>query len=1009
MIRPSTRLTSLALAAALVAGTVVLASPASAATDTTAPKLVAGSSVSFSPANVDTTRGDGSSTVSVKLADDSSGVTDATLTLTAPGGSLTSDVPLDLTAGTTTNGTWTGLASFSSADYTGTWTPTSLDVTDAAGNAATITSGLGTAGVAVGRTADTVAPTLRDASTTVTSVDTTTGPVDAVVRVSAADDLSGVAGITVTFALAGDDTNTVEGTVSGPPVTGTSTDGAWDVPVTFPSRSAPGVWHLSEISLTDGQSNFSDHDETNDARLPSLKITVTTADDDTGPSLTSLTVGPAKRSTAYGRNGYVYAQVGFSDAVSGVESVQVTLQRPNGVNDDTENYPVTFDETDLKTGTSRNGTITVPLYVESFATGVWKVASVLLTDAAGNDTTITTAQLPGNRTTFDVSGTAADTQTPTSSQVAFSPGTLDTTAGEQQGTVLVTATDPDAVPAGIASGTVTLTGPSGAQSVTATFDGDTDLAAGDPSNGTFRAAFTLPANSADGAWTVTSLTLTDGARHTATISAFASGPVLTVLGKGRAPATVPGAPKIGSARITTTTATVTWTAPADNGGAPITGYVVSAFRSDGTPAGTVDAAGTSATMPNLPRGQTYTFTVAAKNTTGTGTASATSNAVTVPAVAPPAPTRIVATLSDTTATITWTGPTDNGGAAITGYVVTPWVGTTKQAATRVGYAPSATITDLPPGRTYTFRVAATNAAGDGAPSQASNSVSVAATVPAAPRVSATKVAGTSATVSWNAPADGGTPITAYRVVGSPAGSCTTAGTSCVVGGLTPDQAYSFTVLAINRVGSGAASTPSATVVAARPVAATLTLAATPGTVRAGTAITVAGRLVGAGAAAPGQRVRLQYRRAGSTDAWTTGPTTTTGSDGVARIAFRPSRSVQLRLVSLTGSAYLAATSAARTVMLSRVLTLGSTSTRVKRGKTVTLSGRATPVQPGARVTLQRRSGGRWTSVATKRVSGSTYAFRVRAGKRGSVVYRVITARDAAFAMSISNARTLRVR
>jgi hypothetical protein len=68
-------------------------------------------------------------------------------------------------------------------------------------------------------------------------------------------------------------------------------------------------------------------------------------------------------------------------------------------------------------------------------------------------------------------------------------------------------------------------------------------------------------------------------------------------------------------------------------------------------------------------------------------------------------------------------------------------------------------------------------------------------------------------VSWTAPLDdGGSPVTGYTVSAVPGvGTCATAGTSCVVTGLTNGTAYTFTVVATNAVGDSAVSEPSAPV------------------------------------------------------------------------------------------------------------------------------------------------------------------------------------------------------
>lgn len=68
----------------------------------------------------------------------------------------------------------------------------------------------------------------------------------------------------------------------------------------------------------------------------------------------------------------------------------------------------------------------------------------------------------------------------------------------------------------------------------------------------------------------------------------------------------------------------------------------------------------------------------------------------------------------------------DGGATITGYTVTPYIGATAQTPTTVGNVSSTVITGLTNGSTYTFKVAAINAIGTGPDSSASSSVTPAA-------------------------------------------------------------------------------------------------------------------------------------------------------------------------------------------------------------------------------------------------------------------------------------------
>lgn len=267
-----------------------------------------------------------------------------------------------------------------------------------------------------------------------------------------------------------------------------------------------------------------------------------------------------------------------------------------------------------------------------------------------------------------------------------------------------------------------------------------------------------------------------------------------------AQATVPGAPTDVSGIGGDSKVTVSWTAPASNGGSAITGYRVTAFPSGKTCS---TAGATSCTVQNLINGTSYTFTVVAINAIGSGSGGST-NAT--PLSVPGPPQNATATASNAQVEVSWAVPAYDGGAAITGYTVTAFPGGQSCSTTT---ATACTVTGLANGTLYSFLVLANNSVGS---SDATEVTATPFTSPDAPS-GVTGVAGNGAvTVSWLAPtSDGGAAITGYTVTASPGGgTCATTGdTSCTITGLTNGTSYTFTVTATNDGGSSSASDPSA--------------------------------------------------------------------------------------------------------------------------------------------------------------------------------------------------------
>ena len=186
------------------------------------------------------------------------------------------------------------------------------------------------------------------------------------------------------------------------------------------------------------------------------------------------------------------------------------------------------------------------------------------------------------------------------------------------------------------------------------------------------------------------------------------------------PATVPGTPTNVTALAGNGEATVSFTAPANNGGSDITGYTVTQITptpsADQDP---VDGASSPITVTGLTNKTAYTFAVTATNAVGTSGPSSTSDMVT-PANAPDAPTNVIATAENTVVTVSFDAPADNGGSEITGYTVTQITPTPSADQDPVDGASSPiTVAELSNSTAYTFAVTATNAIGTSTPTEAS--------------------------------------------------------------------------------------------------------------------------------------------------------------------------------------------------------------------------------------------------------------------------------------------------
>ncbi len=244
---------------------------------------------------------------------------------------------------------------------------------------------------------------------------------------------------------------------------------------------------------------------------------------------------------------------------------------------------------------------------------------------------------------------------------------------------------------------------------------------------------------------------------------------------------------------------MTWAVPTSDGGKPISGYTVTA-KGDAIPKKEACSAVppvTSCTLSDLTNGVSYRASVVAINVKGT---SLPSTKVVIEAGLPAAPTDVIASPADASASVSWNPAVDNG-STILSYTATA-VGTPNSCTYTVSSpeTDSCSVGGLTNGTSYTFVVTADNTFGASIASAPSVAVTP-STSPAAPaNVVVSNVASGSATVSWTAPSSG-LPITGYTVAGVP-GCMPGTSTSCTANGLSPFMPYTACVSATSAAGPG---------------------------------------------------------------------------------------------------------------------------------------------------------------------------------------------------------------
>lgn len=286
------------------------------------------------------------------------------------------------------------------------------------------------------------------------------------------------------------------------------------------------------------------------------------------------------------------------------------------------------------------------------------------------------------------------------------------------------------------------------------------------------------------------------------------------------------------------------------------------------------------------------------------------------------------------------------------------------------------------------------------------------TAPGPPSIQSVVAGQGAARVDWKRPADnGGDDIRGYVVRAEPSGAVVRTGPnarSVRVDRLRNGQATTFTVAAVNTVGTGRRSRESAPVIPRR-VARFVIKRNAQRRVVYGTASTVRTRLetIG-GVGVSGQRVQL-LARFSRTSGWRDVTAATTNAHGIAVLHARLPASASLRLRHPIG-AVVAQDRDARPVVVAKRVTATASRTRIRQGMRIVVRGRVAPDQKqGSRVRLQRRVGDSWKAVSSGRMkTRERYAITWRPQQAGRYTMRVKKDGDSARAAGVSRRWTQRV-
>lgn len=356
--------------------------------DVTPPRLL---SLTLDPAAVDVSDGPAQSVVTIRIADEDTGVRFATLEYHRPTSrAILLHAAFTRVSGDEFDGVWRAVMDISQHAEPGDW-PLTVHATDRVGNNAMIgpevlrLAGHPAALAVTSRTPDTTAPEAVTSAVSPERLDVTAGAATAILRVGVRDALAGTSSVSL-YAFAPDGSSGGGTTTPARLVEGTPQDGVWEGSLQVPQYARAGRWELA-VRLTDSASNSTDVQPEQLQSVGTAIVTVESQEDTRPPEVLHGSPLPSELDVS-DTDQQLDVRLTVTDDLSGVRvvdhdtwAVGLLLQHPLG-------QQAGVSGMQLVEGTARDGehaaTFVVP---RSSATGPWRVV-VHVTDEIGNHATL---------------------------------------------------------------------------------------------------------------------------------------------------------------------------------------------------------------------------------------------------------------------------------------------------------------------------------------------------------------------------------------------------------------------------------------------------------------------------------------------------------------------------------------------------------------------------------------------------------------------------------------------